>query len=149
MKSGELGMGSAISIQSDAILSIGEHIHATSNAKIIVAESVSIGDNCRIGWNTMIMDTSWHTVYNITTRNYSPKTVPIHIGNYNWIGNGCQLMKGSRTPDFCIIGARSLLNKDLNAPSCCLMAGSPAKVVKENVLRDEFVKYHTGAKYDN
>lgn len=149
IRSGEIGAGSAISIQKGATLCIGEHIHATSNAKIIVAQSVSIGNHCIIGWNSMIMDTSWHTLYNLSTDSYSCKTSPIHIGHYNWISNGCQLMKGCVTPDFCVIGACSILNKNLKAPSCCLIAGSPAKVVRENVLYDDFLKYYISAKYDN
>ena len=149
LESGELGSGSAISVQKGAKLSIGEHIHATSNVKIIVSESITIGDNCRIGWDTMIMDTSWHSIYNIVTESYSSKSSPIRIGNYTWIGNGCQLMKGCVTPDFSIIGARSLLTKDLKAPSYCLIVGSPAKVVREGVMLDEFVKFYSGAKHDN
>lgn len=45
-------------------------------------------------------------------------------------------MKGTQTPDYCITASNSICNKDYtNLPSYSLIAGSPAKFIKQGVRR--------------
>jgi len=139
---GELGAGSAVSIFNSGNLIIGEHFHCTSNFKIIVTNSINLGCHFRAGWNTLMMDTDFHSFYNITKNEYSVKSAPIIIGDYTWIGNGCLILKGTILPKYSAVGARTILNKNINVPSFSLIAGNPAQIIRSNIIYDLYVKYY-------
>jgi acetyltransferase-like isoleucine patch superfamily enzyme len=78
------------------------------------------------------MDTDWHSIQDIKTLEIFPKTKPISIGNNVWIGTRAVILKGGRIPDGCIVGANSLITKQFDKNNA-IIAGNPAKVLKENV----------------
>lgn len=55
-------------------------------------------------------------------------TAPVKIGKRCWLGEGVIVMPGVTIGDGCIIGAHSIVNKDIPANS--IAVGSPAKVIK-------------------
>lgn len=55
---------------------------------------------------------------------------PIEIGRYCFVGTDSVVLGGSVLPHHCVLGAKSLLNKQLETPFR-LYAGVPAKAVKE------------------
>ena len=57
---------------------------------------------------------------------------PIKIGNHVWICSKVDILKGAGCGDNCVIGYRSLLTKQFDQNNV-LIAGHPAKVIKENV----------------
>ena len=63
------------------------------------------------------------------------KNKPIKIGCRNWIGNHTTIMKGTQTPNDCIIASNSLLNKDYGSRSNVMIAGTPAKIIGEGMAR--------------
>ena len=54
---------------------------------------------------------------------------PIRIGRYCFVGTGCVLLPGSGLPDYCVLGAGSVLTK-MQTESDCVYAGSPATIKK-------------------
>lgn len=52
----------------------------------------------------------------------------IHIGHDSWIGTGCIILPGVSVGKYCIVGAGSVVTKDV--PDYCVVAGVPAKVIK-------------------
>ncbi len=64
---------------------------------------------------------------------YPPKTLPVEIGAYSWIGASSTILCGTKTGSYSVVGAGSLVNADIPANS--LACGSPAKIIKENILR--------------
>jgi maltose O-acetyltransferase len=57
-----------------------------------------------------------------------PKCTPIRIGNHVWCGVNVTILNGVTIGDNVVIGAGSLVNKDI--PSNSMAVGVPAKVVK-------------------
>ena len=55
-------------------------------------------------------------------------TAPVKIGKKVWLGEGCIVMPGVTIGDGSIIGAHSVVKKDIPAES--IAVGSPARVVK-------------------
>ena len=54
---------------------------------------------------------------------------PIHIGKYCFIGTGCIVLPGASLPDYCVLGAGSVLNKQQDQVGA-IYAGVPAILKK-------------------
>jgi acetyltransferase-like isoleucine patch superfamily enzyme len=59
---------------------------------------------------------------------YSPFEKKCTIGNDVWIGCNSTILRGVKIGDGAVIGANSLVNKDV--PPYAIVAGSPAKILK-------------------
>ena len=112
-------------VYENAILTLGENSYINNGGKIYCEVSISIGDNTYIGFDVEIRDTDSHTLTG------SLRTKPIQIGNNVWIGSKTIILKGVTIGDGAIIGAGSVVTHDI--PSKCLVAGNPAKVIRNNV----------------
>lgn len=117
-------------------LILGENCKFGDNVHIVAREKVVIGDNCLMASKIFISDTN-HGDYsnvgidsgpNIPPDNRPLYTKPISIGNNVWIGENVCILLGVSVGDGCIIGANSVVNKDI--PSNCIVAGAPARVIK-------------------
>lgn len=84
-------------------------------------KEIVIGDHVMVGANTCIGDRDDHPERLGT----SPQ--PVHIGNNVFIGMHCIVMKGVTIGDNSIIGAGSIVTKDI--PANCIAAGVPCKVI--------------------
>lgn len=105
----------------DAFIKIGNGC-GFSGVSIVADKEVIIGDHVAVGANSLIGDRDDHPERLHTT----PK--PVHIGNHVFIGMNCMIMKGVTIGDNSIIGAGSIVTKDI--PANCIAVGSPCKVIK-------------------
>ena len=92
---------------------------------------IFIGEGTFIGHN-VILATLNHDMNPYTRANIYPK--PIHIGKRVWIGSGAIVLPGVTIGDNSVIGAGSVVTKDV--PADCVYGGNPAKFIKKN----EYVK---------
>jgi Acetyltransferase (isoleucine patch superfamily) len=101
--------------------------YINSNFKLRCSNAITIGENCAISHDVTIMDSDFHDI------DYPgfKKSKPVLIGNHVWIGSRSMILKGVTVGDGAIISAGSVVTKDV--PEKCLVAGVPAKVIKENV----------------
>lgn len=121
--------GVGVRITESAKLSIGDHTYINRSASIDCTQEITIGDYCAISDNVQILDSDFHPMtYNGKT---STMSKPIHIGNHVWIGRSAIILKGVTIGDGAIVGAGSIVTHDV--PPGCLVAGNPARVIKENV----------------
>jgi acetyltransferase-like isoleucine patch superfamily enzyme len=127
-----IGSGSRISVGKNGRIKFGVNFCNTAMGTICCVSNVTLGRNVLTSWNTLIMDTDWHSIQDIKTLEIFPKTKPISIGNNVWIGTRAVILKGGRIPDGCIVGANSLITKQFDKNNA-IIAGNPAKVLKENV----------------
>jgi acetyltransferase-like isoleucine patch superfamily enzyme len=113
---------------------------------------VSIGDRCLIGRGSGIVghfsieigDDVWtgHNVY-ITDQNhgYEDVSLPISkqsqpersvkIGSGSWLGYGSVVLPGVTIGEHCVIGANSVVTRDV--PSYSVAVGVPARVIKRYI----------------
>lgn len=117
--------GSKIVVRENACLEVGDGSFINVDSKIYCKNNIKIGNNTYIGEETIIRDTDEHSL------NGSISTSPIIIGNHVWIGMRTIVLKGVAIGDNAIIAAGSVVTKDV--PNNCLVAGVPAKIIKENV----------------
>ena len=90
---------------------------------------IEIGSDSVISDDVRIQDSDNHRVYEHGQQKVMTK--PILIGNHCWIGKNALILKGVTIGDGAIVAAGSVVVKDV--PSGCLVAGNPARVIKENV----------------
>lgn len=118
--------GCRIEVFSGAILEIKSGF-INYNSVIECYNKISIGRNVKISENVIIRDSDGHTIiregYNMSK--------PIIIEDDVWIGLNCTILKGVTIGRGSIVAAGSVVTKSV--PPNSLVAGVPARVIKNNV----------------
>lgn len=124
-------------------ITIGDNCYVGENTKIWSAESISIGDRVLIAHNVNIHDNISHPINskkrhqdylrilglnNIDAKQIDLRSKPIVIKNDVWIGFNATILKGVTIGEGAIIGACSLVTKDV--PDWAVVAGNPAQIIK-------------------
>jgi acetyltransferase-like isoleucine patch superfamily enzyme len=107
-------------------LSIGDKTFINSGVSICAQQSVTIGCNCAIGNYSIIVDTDFHCVDDLTK---SPQPSPVVIEDNVWIASRVTVLKGVRIGQGAVVAAGAVVTKDV--PAHTLVAGVPAKFVKK------------------
>lgn len=124
-----IGYGSDIEIFPNAELSFGGGGATNIGATIICGEKIQIGKNTMLGRHITIRDNNGSHYMN---RQGYKNTRPVIIGDKVWLTEQCTVMPGVTIGDGAIIGALSLVIR--NVPAYSLASGHPAEVVDEDIL---------------
>ena len=124
-----IGRGCRFDIGKNGCVTIGKGGSVKPNTTFIIMNELVIGDNCIISWDCQFLDDDFHEI------NYPGKKEAknsITIGDNVWIGCGVKIYKGTVIPNNCVVASNSIL-KGVYLEENTLIAGNPAKVVKQNV----------------
>lgn len=124
-----IAKGCRFDIGKNAVVSIGRGGYINSFTKLIIQHGLTIGDNCVISWNCQFLDEDFHQIRYSGKKVFDPK---ITLGNNIWIGCGATIYKGTQIADGCVIAANSVV-RGVFTQKNALIAGNPAKVIKENI----------------
>lgn len=113
---------------------IGDKFFANFNLTILDEATVTIGDNVFIGPNVSIY-TACHPLEAEARNTGEEWAEPVTIGNSVWIGGSATILPGVKIGDNCVIGAGSVVTKDI--PSNSVAAGNPARVIKHLAAPDK------------
>lgn len=109
-------------------IEIGENFYSNHNLIILDANKVKFGDNVFIAPNCGFY-TAGHPI-DIKQRNQGLEYAkPIEVGNNVWIGGNVVVLPGVKIGDNSVIGAGSVVTKDIPANSVAV--GNPCKVIKK------------------
>ena len=109
-------------------IEVGENFYSNHNLVILDPAKVTFGDNVFIGPNCGFY-TALHPL-NAEERNKGLETaLPIKVGNNVWFGGSVTVLPGVTIGDNCVIGAGSVVVKDIPANS--LAVGNPCKKIRE------------------
>jgi len=103
-------------------ISLGERCAIGDCVNIVAHAPISIGDDF-IGASGLHIDSGTHDTVTL-----QPNNLPICIGNRVWCGIDVTIISGVTIGDNVVIGAKSLVCKDI--PSNSIAVGVPAKVIK-------------------
>jgi acetyltransferase-like isoleucine patch superfamily enzyme len=106
-----------------ARISIGNGTYLNRNTEIVAAQSVTIGRDCKIARDVIIMDTDQHEL-----PGSGMVAKPVHIGDHVWIGSRAIVLKGVTIGAGAVVAAGSVVTKDV--PARAVVAGIPARVVR-------------------
>lgn len=124
----------SIKVEDNATLKIGDW-SGMSGGCLWATDSITIGNHVNIGANCIIMDGDIHNpdwklrqieCTSDTTVSYKHK--PIVIEDNVWLGANTIVLKGVTIGARTIIGAGSVVTKDI--PADCIAAGNPCCVIK-------------------
>lgn len=132
----------ATSIENNGSIFLGENISIgggcqictvseNSESHIISSKKVIIGNRTIISWDTQIMDTDFHNIYNKKSELLNADA-SIVIGEHVWIASKVSILKGSIIYDDIIISSGSIINGILKE-SNAIYTGLPIRKIKENV----------------
>lgn len=120
--------------------SIGDYSYLNSGSMLFtgsVGRFCSIGYRCIIGPNEhpidnlithpVVYEKGYKFIENNNKINFLEKEPPVIEDNV-WMGANCIVMKGVTIGEGCVIGANSVVTKDI--PPYSIAVGSPAKVLK-------------------
>lgn len=112
----------------------GNHIYANFNLTLIDDTHIYIGSHTMIGPGVIIA-TAGHPVLPILREQEYQYNVPIHIGSNCWLGAGVIVLPGVTIGDNTVIGAGSVVTKDI--PSDVVAVGAPCRVMRPIGERDK------------
>ena len=113
-------------------VTIGNNVGIFERTIINPSDEVTIGDNTGIGGEVMIWT---HGAWLDITQGFPADFGPVHIGKNVWLPARSIVLPNVNIGDNVVIGINSIINRDL--PNGCFAAGSPCKVIKENVYPKE------------
>ena len=117
-----------ISVRKGASLTIGKDCFFNKNCSIVSRDNITIEDDCMFGENIKIYDHN-HLIQDGIIYKDKYDTKSITIGKNCWIANDVNILKGSIIPKNTVIGAMSLVNKELKESA--IYTGIPVKLQKK------------------
>lgn len=104
---------------------------------ILNGKKIEIGDYTRIAFNTLIVNSNFHSIVDMETLTIKPHIRDIIIGRKCWIGNNSTISGGTILKDGTIVGAGSYVNKNFTkqVEEHQMIAGRPAKILKSRLSR--------------
>ena len=113
-------------------VTIGKNVTVMNGVLMMSAGGITIEDNVMIAANVQLISNN-HDPYD----RYVITCKPILIKEGAWIGAGATILPGVTIGKYAIIGANSLVSKDI--PDYGVAVGSPAKVIKY-LKKEKFIK---------
>ena len=115
---------------------VGDYFYCNYDCVFLDCGQITIGDHVMLGPKVSIY-TANHPI-DAAVRNLGhDHGVPVTIGNNIWIGGNCVILPGVTIGDNTVIGAGSVVTKDI--PANVVAAGNPCRVIRP--ITEEDTKY--------
>lgn len=131
------GMDCFVNVLEGATLSMGHFSSLGCRGRIICTRNIIFSDYARIGYESVVSDSNFHYIKDMKTNLIADRSGSILLGSYNYIGGRVLINKNTITPDYCIVSANSLCNRDYSQiiPQYSMIGGMPARLIKSNCMR--------------
>ena len=106
---------------------LGSNVYANAGLKLVDDTHIYIGDCTMLGPN-VVLATAGHPIDPVLREKQLQYNLPVHIGRNCWLGAGVIVMPGVTIGDNSVIGAGSVVTKDI--PANVVAVGNPCKVMR-------------------
>lgn len=106
----------------------GKNVYANFNLTLVDDTHIYVGDYTMLAPNVVIA-TAGHPILPELREMAYQYNMPVHIGRNCWIGAGALIMPGVTIGDNTVIGAGSVVTKDI--PANVVAVGNPCRVLRE------------------
>ena len=117
---------------------LGKNVYFNFNATMVDDTHIFIGDCTMLGPNVVIA-TAGHPILPELREKALQYNMPVHIGKNCWLGAGVIVLPGVTIGDNTVIGAGSVVTKDI--PANVVAVGNPCKVLREISEHDKEFYY--------
>lgn len=107
---------------------LGNHVYANFNLTLVDDSEIFIGNHVMIAPN-VVLSTATHPIHPGLRIKQAQYNLPIHIKDNVWLGTGCLVMPGVTIGENSVIGAGSIVTKDI--PANVVAVGNPCRVLRE------------------
>ena len=111
----------------------GDHVYANFHLTLVDDTHIYVGSNTMFAPNVTVA-TAGHPIEPSLREKAYQYNLPVHIGKNCWIGAGALIMPGVTIGDNTVIGAGSVVTKDI--PANVVAVGNPCRVMREIGTRD-------------
>ncbi len=115
----------------------GRNVYCNFNLTMVDDTHIYVGDYTMFGPNVTVA-TAGHPILPELREKIYQYNAPVHIGRNCWIGAGALIMPGITIGDNTVVGARSVVTRDL--PSNVIAVGNPCKVLRQ--INEHDKKYY-------
>ena len=116
----------------------GENVYANFGLTLVDDTHIYVGDGTMFGPNVVIA-TAGHPIDPDLREKQYQFNIPVHIGKNCWLGAGVLVMPGVTIGDNSVIGAGSVVTKDI--PANVVAVGNPCRVLREINAHDKEYYY--------
>ena len=106
----------------------GKRVYANFNLTLVDDTHIYVGDYTMLGPNVTIATAGHPILPELREKNYQ-YNIPVHIGKNCWLGAGVVVLPGVTIGDNTVIGAGSIVTKDI--PANVVAVGNPCRVLRE------------------
>lgn len=119
----------------------GISVYKNLNVVAKAGKRIDIGDECMFARDIIVRNDDGHTIIDAVTGDIINAPENIKIADKVWIGSRSMILKGAEIAEGSVVGAMALVNKKFKDKNI-IIAGVPAKKVKENIIWDR-ADYYT------
>ena len=107
---------------------LGSNVYANFNLTLVDDTHIYIGD-CTMLAPNVVLATAGHPILPELREQAYQYNFPVHIGKNCWLGAGVIVLPGVSIGDNTVIGAGSVVTKDV--PANVVAVGNPCRVIRE------------------
>lgn len=122
-----VGRRAFLETQGSGCIVIGRNVVINDGAVIVAYDRVEIGDFTMIGEYVTVRDANHGIDTGVPMRRQPHTSAPVRIGTDAWLGRGVCVLKGVSVGDGAVIGANSVVTKDIEAMA--IAVGAPARTI--------------------
>ena len=105
----------------------GKNVYANFGLTLVDDTHIYVGDRTKFGPHVVVA-TAGHPILPEMRQQGLQYNMPVHIGSNCWLGSGVLVMPGVTIGDNSVIGAGSVVTKDI--PANVVAVGNPCKVLR-------------------
>lgn len=122
--------GDHVSQEFSPSIRIGDRVTATGALQVVAFKEIVIDEDVMFAANVFVSDGAHGSDRGDVPYKYQgiSNVAPIRIGRGAWIGQNAVILPGVTVGELAIVGANSVVNKDV--PPRTVVAGAPARAVK-------------------
>ena len=95
-------------------------------------KKITFGEDVLISWNSTIMDSDEHKIYNSEKTEQLNPNKSITIGNRVWICADSKILKGSFIKDDSVVASNAVVSKEISKSN--VIIGDINKILRENII---------------
>ena len=119
-------IGAGCKLYISGLLCLGDRTNFSGESSIICSKEINFGHRCLISWDTLFMDTDFHSIVNGESVCLNPDK-RINIGDSVWVCARSTILKGTSIGANSVISASSHVISSFGGEN--IIGGNPAKII--------------------